>query len=328
MTHPTERPDVRALLDYLASLDAPIQDTDPASARAALDASLPQADLPMGDVATVADLRIPIAGQRAIPARLFDARPTRGPGPVVVWYHGGGFVTGGLTSHASLCAEAARQLDLPVVLVDYRLAPEAPFPAAQDDAEAAARWIGGSPTELGRTVDALVLAGDSAGGTLAIVTAMALRDRSAAVPVRAHLALYPATDETRSYSSASQFADGYLLTEAGRAWYRKHYQPVSTDVRASPLLADLHGLPPAVVMTAGLDPVRDQGRAYAAKLITAGVPTTYLEAAGNIHAFVLLRQAIPSSQHDVRTALSALRHTLLLGGFACGKDEARRTDAI
>jgi acetyl esterase len=161
--------------------------------------------------------------------------------------------------------------------------------------------------ELGRDVDALVLGGDSAGGTLTIVTAMALRDDPAPVPVRAQLTIYPSTDLTRNYPSQEEFADGYLLTEAGRKWYYGHYRPVADEVRASPLRGDLAGLPPAVVLTAGLDPVRDEGRAYATGLVAAGVPTTYQEAEGNIHAFVLLRQAVPSSQRDITSALAALR---------------------
>jgi acetyl esterase len=126
----------------------------------------------------------------------------------------------------------------------------------------------------------------------------------------AHITIYPSTDLTRAYPSHDEFADGYLLTKAERRWYYDHYRPVVSDVRASPLLGNLAGLPPAVVLTAGLDPVRDEGRAYAAGLITAGVPTAYREAEGNIHAFVLLRQAVPSSQRDIAEAIRALREAI------------------
>ncbi|WNV86483.1 alpha/beta hydrolase fold domain-containing protein [Umezawaea sp. Da 62-37] len=171
----------------------------------------------------------------------------------------------------------------------------------------------GLPVDARRAPDratGLVLAGDSAGGTLAIVTATALRDDPAPVPVLAQLTVYPAPDGSKPYPSVDEFADGYLLTKAGHEWYHHHYAPDVTDVRASPLLGDLTGLPPAVVLTAGLDPVRDQGRAYAAGLVAAGVPTTFLEAEGNVHAFVLMRKAVPSSQADVEAALTALRSLL------------------
>src|SRR3546814_4738954 len=134
------------------------------------------ADVPVGELAVELDLHCPGPGGE-IRLRLFDAREMQAPGPAVVFFHGGGFVLGDLDTHAPFCAEAARQLDLPVIAVDYRLAPENPWPAGPDDCEAAARWIAGSPEQLGRVVTGLALCGDSAGGTLSIVTAMALRDR-------------------------------------------------------------------------------------------------------------------------------------------------------
>src|SRR3569833_124046 len=258
------RPDVRALLDHLANLDGPgIEEQTPEEARAAMRAARPAADLPVRELATARDLAIPTP-RGPLPALLLDPRAERGPGPGVVWYHGGGFVTGGIDSHRAFASDVAALLVLPVGLVDYRLAPETPFPGAPDDAEAAARWVATGPPALGREADALVLGGDSAGGTLAIVTAMALRDDPAPVPVAAHLVIYPATDLTRPYPSHQEFAEGYLLTEAGRRWYQRHYRPVAEDMRASPLLGAPAGLPPAVVQAAGQDPVRGAGRGKAA----------------------------------------------------------------
>ncbi|MFI9644711.1 alpha/beta hydrolase [Streptomyces sp. NPDC052040] len=306
----TMRSDVRALLDQLAAAGGPgIEEQTPQAARDGMRAMLPVVDLPMPELATVRELSVP-AEHGTVPALLLDPRAHRDPGPLVVWYHGGGFVTGGLDSHRSFAADLARRLDLPVLLVAYRLAPEAPYPAAPDDAETVARWAAANPAELGRAVDALVLGGDSAGATLAIATAMALRDTPAPLPVLAHLVLYPATDHTRPYPSHREFAEGHLLTEASRRWYYAHYRPTVTDVRASPLLGEAAGLPPAVVVTAGLDPLRDEGRAYAAALVTAGVPTTFLEAEGTIHAFAVLRRALPSSQRDIAAATAALRAML------------------
>jgi acetyl esterase len=259
-------------------------------------AAMSQQDLPPGAV-TTRDVTMPgPAGPLAL--RLFDPRPTRGPGPVVVFYHGGGYVLGSIDTHAGIAAEIARQLDLPVVSVEYRLAPENPFPAAPDDGEAAARWVAQNGKAFGREFTGLILSGDSAGGNLTLVTAAALRDKPAALPVVMQIPIYPATDFTRTYPSTQQFAEGYLLEAKGMASYNAHYAPDRQSPRASPLLGDLAGLPPTVLVTAGLDPLRDQGRAYAEKLIAAGVPVTYYEGKGLIHGFTSFRKAIPSAQDD------------------------------
>ncbi len=304
------REDVRVFLRRISLIPTkPVEAGTPQEAREAFVASARRTDLPVGDLATVGDFEIP-GPVESMAARLFDARVARPEGPIVVWFHGGGFVTGGLDTHGGFAAQMARELDLPVVLVDYRLAPEGPFPAPQDDAEAAARWLADNTMHLGLHVTGLVVGGDSGGGTLALVTVQALRDRPASVPVLAQIAFYPTTDESKTYPSVAQFGEGYLLTEKTRVWYREHYRPERTNPRASPLLGNLHGLPPTVIMTASHDPVRDQGVAYAQKLQAARVPTTWLEAAGNVHAFVVLRKVIPSSQQDVSAALAALRRYL------------------
>lgn len=304
---PYVRPDVRQFLDYLNNLPGPkTHELGAPAARQMYRAMKDVADPPLGELAVIRDLTIPgPAGD--IPARLFDARETRQPGPAVVFFHGGGYVIGDLDTHASFTAEAARVLDLPVIAVDYRLAPEAPWPAAPDDGEAAARWVADSPAALGRSVTGLVLMGDSAGGNLTITAAMDLRDRPAAVPVLVQAPIYPATDSSRPYPSYEQFSAGYLLTHESMEWFADCYAADIAHARTSPLLADLTGMPPAVVITASLDPIRDQGRAYAAALIEAGVPVTYREAVGNIHGFITLRQAIPSGVGDVAGYLSAVR---------------------
>ncbi|KQN93506.1 lipase [Sphingomonas sp. Leaf231] len=313
MTEPTTdaapfvRADVRAFLGYLNNLPGPrTHEMTLVEARTAMRAMCDVADPPRGELAVIRDVTIRGAGSDDMPARLYDARETRAPGPAVVFFHGGGWVIGDIDSHASLAAEMARQLDLPVISVGYRLAPEAPFPAAPDDAEAAARWVAESPDALGRAVTGLVVSGDSAGGNLAIVVAAALRDRPAAVPVIVQAPIYPATDATRHYASFDSFADGYLLTRETMAWFGGQYRPVADDPRFSPLAGELAGLPPAVIVSAGLDPLRDQARAYAAALALAGVAVTYQEAAGNIHGFATLRRAIPSSQGDIAAFLDAV----------------------
>ena len=304
---PFVRPDVRGFLDYLNNLPGPkTHEMGAVGARQMYRAMKDVADPPLGELAVMTDLSIPGAAG-AIPARLFDARPARPPGPAVVFFHGGGFVIGDLDTHASFCAEAARVLDLPVIAVDYRLSPEAAWPAAPDDAEAAARWVAESPDALGRKVTGLVLMGDSAGGTLTIVAATDLRDRPAAVPVLVQAPIYPAADLGRVYPSYEQFASGHLLTRESMEWFADCYAADLQHQRGSPMQADLAGMPPAVVITASLDPIRDQGRAYAAALAQAGVPVTFREAVGNVHGFITLRQAIPSSAGDVAGYLAAVK---------------------
>ncbi|WP_293875429.1 MULTISPECIES: alpha/beta hydrolase [unclassified Sphingomonas] len=307
---PYVRPDVRGFLDYLNAMPGPrTHQMTPEAARQVYHAMKDVADVPLGDLAVIRDLSIP-GPAGVIPARLFDARERREPGPAMVFYHGGGFVIGNIDTHASLCAEMARVLDLPVVSVDYRLAPEDRWPAAPDDCEAAARWVADSPAELGRSVTGLVLCGDSAGGTLTIVAAMDLRDQPAAVPVIVQAPIYPAADTSKPYPSFDEFADGFLLTRDTMLWFSDAYAADVANSRGSPLIGRLEGLPPAVIVTASLDPIRDQGRAYAAALVQAGVPVTFREAVGNVHGFVTLRKAIPSSAGDVAAYLAALKDAI------------------
>ena len=307
MTEVFVRPDARGFLDFLNALPGPkMHELEAPVARGVYVAMKDVTDPAAGQLGTLLDLTIP-GPAGAIPARLFDARASREPGPAIAFFHGGGFVIGDLETHASFCAEMSRSLDLPVIAVDYRLAPEHPWPAAPDDCEAAARWIANSPAMLGRAVTSLILCGDSAGGNLAIVTAIALRDNPAGVPVIAQLPFYPATDMTRDYPSYTRFAEGYMLTRESMEWFNAAYRAEAAHIRTSPLTGDLAGLPPAVVVTASLDPVRDQGRAYAGALAAAGVPVVFREAKGNIHGFITLRKAIPSSIGDVAGAFAALR---------------------
>jgi acetyl esterase len=301
------RPDVRAFLAFLNAAPGPrIHEMDAARARQSLRSIKDIADRPAGPLATMVDLTIPGPGGD-LPARLFDARAERDGGPLVVFFHGGGFVIGDLDTHASFCAEMARALDLPVLAVDYRLAPEHRWPAAPEDCIATARWAASAPSGLPRVVDSIVLCGDSAGGNLAIVAAMALRDAPVTVPVIAQLLFYPATDSTQDYPSLVDFESGYLLDRASLAWFREAYRADQHDLRASPLAGDLAGMPPAVILTASLDPIRDQGRAYAAGLAQAGVPVVFREARGMVHGFVTLRQAIPSAVADCAGAFAAAK---------------------
>lgn len=308
MSDPFVRPDTAAFLQFLNSQTGPKMHEIPvADARGMMLAMRHVADAEVGELAVKRDLSIPgPAGD--IPARLYDARAERTPGLAMVFYHGGGFVIGDIDSHEPYCAEAARQLDMPVISIDYRLAPENPFPAAPEDCEAATRWIADNIPCTG-----LILSGDSAGGNLTVVTAMALRDAPASKPVVAQYPIYPAVAEHEPWPSYEKFKQGYLLTEDSMDFFMSSYAG-DGSWRVEPLHRDLSGMPPAVVITAGLDPLRDQGRAYAARLIEAGVRTTYIEASGNIHGFICLRKGIPSSHKDITNGLTALKE--LLGELA------------
>lgn len=308
MTELFVRPDVRLLLDQIAASTAPRpHELGAVAARQLVKVGRDLLDMPVGDLAVLRDLTIPATDGRKVAARLYDVRETRPPGPLLVFFHGGGYVLGDLDSHEPLCAEIARGLDLPVIAVDYRLAPENPWPAAPDDCETAARWIAGNPAEIGRVATGLVLAGDSAGGSLTIVTSLALRDDPAAVPVLAQWPIYPAPDPTGKYQSYRDFSEGYFLDSAAMGWFHESYAADNDHWRGSPLKADHAGSPPTLVLTAGLDPLRDSGRAYAAALVKAGVLTVFREATGNIHGFLNMRKAIPSSQGDLAGCLAALK---------------------
>lgn len=212
--------------------------------------------------------------------------------PGIVYYHGGGWVTGDLDSHEGTCRLLAAEARAVVVSVDYRLAPEDPFPAATDDAAAAYRWCVDHAAELGMDAERIGVMGDSAGGTLAAVTARSctLGDTAGDRPTPAAQGLvYPATDAHMETASIDLFADGFFLTKTDMEWFRGHYLPdpaAFDDVRASPLLAhDFAGLPPAVVVTAGFDPLRDEGDAYAAKLAEAGVRVIHRCYDDMVHGF-------------------------------------------
>jgi acetyl esterase len=260
-------------------------------------------------LAVIRDLTCP-GPAGAIPLRFYDVREAREPGPAILFFHGGGFVIGDLETHNSLCTELSAELDLPVLAVHYRLAPEHPFPAAPDDCEAAARWLAGNPAELGRQVTGLITIGGSAGGTLATVTARALCDRPAAAPMLLQVLLYPATDESQD-GSMKTFAEKHLLTKQVMDWFYAHYLPEAGNPRAFPAHADTAGMCPSIVVVAGLDPLQDQGRRIAVKLVEAGVDTLYLHMAGLTHDFTTTRKALPSAQAETLRVIAAMR--LMLG---------------
>jgi acetyl esterase len=220
-------------------------------------------------------------------ARLYAPRVGGDARPLVVFFHGGGWVVGDLDTHDQPCRLLCRYADVNVLSVDYRLAPENPYPAAVDDAVASFAWAAAHAAELGADPSRVAVAGDSAGGNLAAVVSQVTRDAGTTMPV-AQLLLYPGTDASRPYPSKTLFANGFFLTKKVMDWYWDTYSAGGsrTDPRLSPLkAASLEGLPPAVVATAAFDPLRDEGEAYAEALQDAGVPVVRRRAAGLVHGF-------------------------------------------
>lgn len=313
---PFVRPDVQMLLDMLAAQPGPaLSQISPQEGRAMMLGMTQMLERPRGDIVT-SDISIP--GAHAIPARIYRSTADRSaePSPVIAYFHGGGWVIGDLETHDPLCAEIARQTGFTVVSVDYRLAPEATFPAATEDCIAATRWLATTPAEIGHAITGIIPAGDSAGGNLAAAVTNELHGKLD-VPIIAQWLIYPATDMTATEGSMAEFADGYLLTADSMNWFHDHFMTGAEDKRTHPWASPLHaeslaGLPPTLVFTCGLDPLRDQGRAYAARLVQSGVRTLYREAAGQIHGCFTLRQGIPSAHEDLSGCIADLK--LLVAG--------------
>lgn len=211
--------------------------------------------------------------------------------PTLIYYHGGGWVIGNIETHDSTCRRLANKSRCQVISIDYRLAPEHPFPAATEDGIAAFRHIRDDAANFGADPARLAVGGDSAGGNMAAVICQTCRDKGEAGPAFQML-IYPATRLVADTASHKQFGEGYFLSRELMDWFWNAYMPKGvdpTDLRLSPLLAkDFTGLPPAFVLTAGFDPLRDEGRAYADRLIEAGVKTTYVNYPGTIHGFFSL----------------------------------------
>jgi acetyl esterase len=305
------RPDVQACLNMLeAMVSTPMHELPVAEARQTYLAMRHVADADPTELAIIRDLHC--AGPAGdIPLRYYDKRAERDSGPAIIFVHGGGFVIGDLDTHHPFCTFLADQLDLPVIAVDYRLAPEHPFPAAAQDAVAVARWLAESPKELGLNITGLIPVGDSAGGNLAIVISQSLATNPAKVPVIAQMPIYPVVSARKDWQSMNDFADGFVLTRDGMNWFDNAYQPDNANPLYNVIDGFDHALtPPTVLITAGLDPLRDQGRAYGAKLLEAGVTTSFYEARGTVHGLIGLRKVIPSGEQDCKNMTERL-HSLL-----------------
>jgi len=308
-------PQAQALLRLIEERGVPPTHTlSPEQARAAYRdrRTFTQPDPP--EVGAVRDLEAQGPGG-AIPLRSY--RPlgaaTDAVLPVLVYYHGGGWVIGDLDTHDVLCRQLCNQSGCAVIAVDYRMGPEHRFPAAVDDAIAAARWVHAHAASLKIAPARLAVGGDSAGGNLAAVVALAARD-AGDLPIAFQLLIYPATDQRRGAPSHTSNGQGYLLTKDTMDYFRGHYiaDPAQNlDWRASPLLHASHaGLPPAFVLTAGYDPLRDEGLQYADALSAAGNRAALVNFERQIHGFILMGRVLDEANTAVQLCAAQLRQAL------------------
>lgn len=312
-------PQARAVLERVARANLPAYpEIGAAAARALYRETRGKLAAPPPEVARVEDLRATGAAGE-LPVRVY--RPLGAADeerlPVLVYFHGGGWTIGDLDTHDVPCRELANLARCAVVAVDYRLAPEHKFPAAFDDAVAATRWVHAHAHALGLDSSRLAVGGDSAGGNLAAAVAIALRG-APGLRLLMQTLIYPAVDQAADTPSHAAFADGYLLTRDAIAWFKANYlrgPEDERDWRASPLRAgDLAGLPPAYVITAGFDPLRDEGRAYADALRAAGVSVTYECFEGMIHGFITMGGAIAAAHHALYRAALGLKRAFAQAG--------------
>jgi len=305
-------PDVAALLETLPPFDPSLSAPEVRAAGARRPAGT-------GHLGVVAkDWTIP-SPHGPIPARHYlpppasvppaTVPPPSTPGGLLVFFHGGGFVLGGLDSHDAQCRDLSAGSGVGVLAVDYRLAPEHPFPAAVEDAWEAVRWAAAHAEELGADPRRLGVGGDSAGGNLAAVVALMARDAGLAVALQ--LLVYPVTDFSERRPSYEENGQDYFLTADAMGWFEKHYAADPTDWRASPMLATDHrGVAPATVLTCEYDPLRDEGDDYAALLEQAGVAVRHRCIPGLVHGSLAMVDAVPAARVLMDACCEALREAL------------------
>jgi acetyl esterase len=281
-------PQVREFLDEIEAMHAPPLETLPLEM--ARDACMEDART-LGDpepVGSISNRTIPGPGGE-IPIRVYQPANASQALPVFVYFHGGGWVVCNIDTHDTLCRSLANAANYLVVSVDYRLAPEHKFPAAVEDCFAATQWVREAAAEIGADPNRIVVGGDSAGGNLATVVSLMARDMGKPLP-QLQVLIYPVTDVNLDTDSYKANGEGYNLTRSMMKWFFDCYLTSENDAadwRVSPLRAkDLSGLPPALVITAEFDPLRDEGEAYAARLKEAEVPVTLTRYDGMIHPFI------------------------------------------
>ncbi|MEZ0168637.1 alpha/beta hydrolase [Microvirga sp. TS319] len=291
----------------------PFQEMAPEEARKLYESSCCMTAFSVTELAQTQDLSVATA-QHAVPIRIY--RPMRsapGGSPAILYIHGGGWVLGSISTHDAICHMLATSVDAVVVAVDYRLAPDYPFPAGFNDVLAAYHFVCHNATELGIDPTRVALAGDSAGGALAASLALALRTEVDVPPI-AQVLFYPVTDISTESQGYERVQDGSILTAQTMRWFRDHYAPRSLDRhdwRASPMKAQsLHGAAPALIITAAHDPLCEEGGAYAERLERDGVPTTHVHLEDQMHAFLTMGGIIPSARVPFDYAVQFLRQRL------------------
>jgi acetyl esterase len=303
-------PQIETLLQKMAQQGAPpVHTLTAVQARESRNPIFIKLGGPPKAVANVKDVNIPgPAGQ--IPIRIYTPQGSE-PFPILVYFHGGGFVICNLDTHDALCRSLANGASCIVVSVDYRLAPEHKFPAAVEDAYAATRWVADNANSISGDATRIAVSGDSAGGNLAAVVSLMAREKGGPSLIY-QLLVYPVTDlssvDTDSYR---EHGEGYILTKDSMGYYRDHYVGRREELQnayASPLLAqELKGLPPALVLTAEFDVLTDEAEAYADRLKKAGVPVKYTCYKGMIHAFFSLAAVVDRARDAMNEATAALR---------------------
>jgi acetyl esterase/lipase len=304
-------PQAQNVVDTIAALNLkPFKDSTPTEAREAMRTRTAGLG-PVEDVPAVADHRVPVEGGE-ITVRLY-APAGVGPPPVLVFYHGGGWVIGDLYTHDGLCRSIVNAAGCAVASVDYRLAPEFKFPVAVEDSYTALKWVAANGPRLGLDSARLAVGGDSAGGNLAAVMALLGRDRRGP-RILLQVLVYPVTNYDFGAKSYVENATGYLLTTEDMRWFWRHYlsrEEQGQEVTASPMRAkSLADLPPALVMTAGCDPLRDEGAAYAARLRDSGVPVTVTQYPGMFHGFMRMTRILDQARAGLDEVATALRKAL------------------
>ena len=295
--------------------------------------------IPVGSVRDITlDTQVPLEARLYTPSDPVSARApegaplsARGPRPLLVFFHGGGFVVGDLDTHDLPCRLLCKHAAVHVLSVDYRLAPEHPFPAAVDDAVAAYDWACANASRLGADASCVAVAGDSAGANLAAVVSLLAAKHKKPLPVL-QLLFYPSVDRSVNRPSLKLFADGYFLTRDHLDWYTRQYVPNDADLvdpRVSPLLEkELAGQPPALVITAGFDPLRDEGNAYAQALAAAGNRVELMVLGELVHGFINLGALSPHARArlvevaDKARKMFATERTMLAGRTILGEERS------